>query len=94
MNNLSGERPYEYKWCGKTFTSLAYLQVYEKIHTGEKPYGCKQCGKGFSYSCGFMYIKTFILEKSPMNFNGVVKPSLVVFIFMYMNEFILGRGKQ
>lgn len=87
VNNLSGERSYG----GRTFTSLAYLQIQEITHTGENPYCCKQCGKAFTYSWGFVYIKSYCMENRPLTVNIVVNSSLVVIIFMYMNELVLAR---
>ncbi|KAK1332366.1 hypothetical protein QTO34_007040 [Cnephaeus nilssonii] len=44
---VTGEKRYECKQCGKTFSSHLGFQSHERTHTGEKPYECKQCGKTY-----------------------------------------------
>ncbi|XP_031805273.1 zinc finger protein 32 [Sarcophilus harrisii] len=43
----TGEKSYDYKQCGKTFSNKGALTVPQGIHTGETPYECNQCGQGF-----------------------------------------------
>ena len=63
--------------CGKSFSSIYYLKVDQKIHTGEKPYGCVQCGKYFAKrSQAFTYWRETLLlwpvwEKFVQ--NGILK---------------------
>ncbi|CAD7692035.1 unnamed protein product [Nyctereutes procyonoides] len=43
----TGERPYEYNECGKSFTTNLALCYHHRVHTGERPYKCSECGKSF-----------------------------------------------
>ncbi|XP_055786041.1 zinc finger protein 239-like [Salvelinus fontinalis] len=45
--SAAGEKLYQCRQCGKSFTSKGNLTLHLKIHTGEKPFLCKQCGKSF-----------------------------------------------
>lgn len=42
------ERPFKCTYCNKGFTSPAYVDVHERIHSGKKPYKCSECGKCFT----------------------------------------------
>ncbi|XP_061573575.1 zinc finger protein 391-like [Cololabis saira] len=48
MKIHTGERPYLYNACNKTFTTLSKLKRHITTHTGEKPYICKTCGKSYT----------------------------------------------
>ena len=51
--------------CGKSFSSIYYLKVDQKIHTGEKPYGCVQCGEKFSLMAAPKVHQRFHTEEKP-----------------------------
>lgn len=44
----NGEKPCEYKECGKSFSHLASLQSHSRTHTVDQAYGCKECGEAFT----------------------------------------------
>ncbi|XP_062040624.1 zinc finger protein 420-like [Lepus europaeus] len=44
-----GQKPYEYKQCGKAFIQKSNLTSHQKIYINEKPYGCEMCGKTFRW---------------------------------------------
>lgn len=40
-------RPYECKFCQKTFRRKEHLKTHSWTHTGDRPYVCKNCGRKF-----------------------------------------------
>jgi KRAB domain-containing zinc finger protein len=48
----SGEKPFSWSQCSKSFTRSTGLQFHLRIHSGEKPYSCLQCSKSFAHSSG------------------------------------------
>ena len=46
--DISGEKAFTCKECGKKFKRKHILKSHEYIHTGEKPYKCKCCDKAFN----------------------------------------------
>jgi uncharacterized Zn-finger protein len=44
------ERPYQCRFCTKTYTDFGGRQNHERSHTGERPYKCKECGQSFAYA--------------------------------------------
>lgn len=70
-----GEKPYDSKQCGKTFSSHLGFQAHERTHTREKSHACKEYRKGFTCYQNFEVMKGVSLERSPMNIRSVGKPS-------------------
>ncbi|XP_075769271.1 uncharacterized protein LOC142821616 isoform X2 [Pelodiscus sinensis] len=45
----TGEKPYSYSDCGKSFSHKSHLVIHRRVHTGEKLFSCSDCGKRFSH---------------------------------------------
>ena len=47
-HEMKYEKPYQCKYCNKSFSWPYDKTRHERIHTKEKPYQCKNCNKSFS----------------------------------------------
>lgn len=46
----TGDKPYECKFCEKTFNQSGARNAHMKIHTGERNYVCRVCNRAFTQS--------------------------------------------
>lgn len=69
----SGEIPYEYNQCAKTFSQSSYLIGHQRIQSSEKPYCVANVEKNSGECLLLITIRLSIMVKGPMNTN-VVKP--------------------
>ncbi|XP_021510149.2 zinc finger protein 445 isoform X1 [Meriones unguiculatus] len=50
QSSPSTDEPNKCKYCGRTFRTLSFLLIHQRVHTREKPYKCRECGKAFRWS--------------------------------------------
>lgn len=60
-NQLSIDKNFRCRVCGKSFARQATLDRHERSHRGDKPYKCKDCGKTFTDSSELSMLSSPIL---------------------------------
>lgn len=58
-------RPYQCKFCQKTFGWKKVLVNHLRIHTGEKPFTCSTCDKQFGAASALAYHRKHVHEEKP-----------------------------
>lgn len=54
---ISGERPFECKYCSKGFSTRSGVNTHERTHTGQRPYVCRICGRRFAAGSNLIFHK-------------------------------------
>nr|KAF6402962.1 zinc finger protein 791 [Rousettus aegyptiacus] len=63
-----GAKPYEFKECGKAFSSLQFFDKQKRNNNGEKNYKCKECGKTFCARTSLQTHKRIHTGEKPYKF--------------------------